>query len=138
MTDYLERLKELRKRLDDPEERERFVNEVLSENQNPSQGEEFDQLVKGIAGAALRAFNDKGRVKAHKHNRLYADQRAREMAPFIREIKQEFGITSPTYIARELNERGIPSAQGNEWNASTVLLLMRRIEKLESGKELDR
>ena len=68
-----------------------------------------------------------GRQRGAEVRRARAATRARDLAPVIEAIRAE-GITSATGIAKALNERGIPTAQGGKWQAVQVqrLELARR------------
>ena len=59
-----------------------------------------------------------------------ADVRAETFGPIIRRL-QSAGIVSITAIARELNERGIPTARGGKWRLTTVTRLLQRLERLD-------
>lgn len=52
---------------------------------------------------------------------------AARFEPVIREI-QAAGITSATGIAKALNERGIPTARGGEWQAIQVQRVLARLD----------
>ena len=54
-----------------------------------------------------------------------ADQFAASTLPVIREIEAS-GVTTLTGLAEELNARGIPTARGGYWYASTVLNILYR------------
>jgi DNA invertase Pin-like site-specific DNA recombinase len=54
-----------------------------------------------------------------------ADRRAKELLPVIEAIKAE-GHETLWAIAKELNERGIMTARGRRWHASTVRDVLRR------------
>jgi len=63
-------------------------------------------------------------------NRKAADARARALAPTIRELRKA-GIVAIEAIARELNERRIPTARGGQWHRNTIWRLLHRLERLE-------
>ena len=71
----------------------------------------------------LRQFGGKAGVVAIKEN---ADKRAAGLAATIASIKAE-GIASARGIAKALNERGIVTARGGEWSASTVIDVLARL-----------
>ena len=54
-----------------------------------------------------------------------ADQRAANVLPIIRAV-QASGATSLRDVAAALNARGVKTARGGEWHASTVRLLLLR------------
>ena len=75
-------------------------------------------------GAAhLRKYGGAAGVEAIKAK---ADKRAAGLAATIASIKSE-GIESARGIARALNERGIVTARGGQWSASTVLSVQARL-----------
>ena len=55
-----------------------------------------------------------------------AAQRARELAPVVKEIRSA-GVSTYAGIARALNARGIPAARGGYWHASSARDLVLRI-----------
>jgi hypothetical protein len=59
-----------------------------------------------------------------------ADVRAEAFGPTIRKLRKA-GFVSIQAIARELNEREIPTAAGGKWHLTTVTRLLERLEKLE-------
>ena len=62
--------------------------------------------------------------------RRIADARAEAVSPTIRELRKA-GFVSSLAIARELNERAIPTARGGKWHRASVDQLLRRLERLE-------
>ena len=58
-----------------------------------------------------------------------ADVRAAALGPIIHKLRKA-GFSSKA-IARELNERKIPTAQGAKWHPTSVSRLRHRLEKLE-------
>jgi DNA invertase Pin-like site-specific DNA recombinase len=65
------------------------------------------------------------RGKAHAANSAAADQFAANVLPVVR-IIQTSGISSLAGIADALNARGIRTARGGAWHASTVRNLLAR------------
>ncbi|WP_052473354.1 recombinase family protein [Paramagnetospirillum magnetotacticum] len=61
-----------------------------------------------------------------------ADERARQLAPVIAELK-EAGIKSLRKMAAALNERGIKPAQGGTWSFGSVKNVISRLEAMQSG-----
>jgi hypothetical protein len=59
-----------------------------------------------------------------------ADVRAKVLAPIIRAFKGK-GLVSFSAIARELNEREIPTARRGRWHPSSVSRLLQRLKKLQ-------
>jgi DNA invertase Pin-like site-specific DNA recombinase len=75
-------------------------------------------------GAAhLRKYGGAAGVEAIKAN---ADKRAAGLAATIASIKSE-GVTSARGVAKALNERGIVTARGGQWSASTVIDVLARL-----------
>ena len=67
-------------------------------------------------------------VKAHAANRAAADQFAANVLPIVREI-QAAGRTTLREIAESLDARGVRTARGGRWGASTVRNLLMRASK---------
>ena len=59
-----------------------------------------------------------------------ADVRAESLGPTIRKLRKA-GFVSISAIARELNERGIPTAPGGKWHLTTVTRLLERLDRLD-------
>src|SRR4029077_2719465 len=80
-----------------------------------------------FAIAALRALvfrlASASRASGHGNNglaiRRIADARAEAVSPTIRELRKA-GFVSSLAIARELNEREIPTARGCKWHRTSV------------------
>jgi hypothetical protein len=66
-----------------------------------------------------------------------ADVRAEALRPTIRKLRKA-GFVSITAIARELNERGIPTARGGKWRLTTVTRVLERLERLEACRRKSR
>jgi hypothetical protein len=62
--------------------------------------------------------------------RRIADARAEALGPTIRELRKA-GFVSSLAIARELNERKIPTAQGGKWHTTSVYRLLERLNRLD-------
>jgi DNA invertase Pin-like site-specific DNA recombinase len=60
--------------------------------------------------------------------RAGADRHAQVVFPVIEELRRE-GISSLEGLARELNARGIQTARGGQWYATTVANLLARISR---------
>jgi DNA-binding HxlR family transcriptional regulator len=69
-----------------------------------------------------------GRINNGLSHKRAAEVRARALAPTIRKLRRA-GIVSSRAIARELNEREIPTARDGKWDKSTVKRHLRRLEK---------
>ena len=73
----------------------------------------------------LPAVGDKGPNQPHRAHRK-ANDRLSFVAPIVREIRAS-GVTSLRQIAAALNERGIPTPRGAEWQAPQVKRVLERI-----------
>ncbi len=67
-------------------------------------------------------------------NRAKADQFAANVLPVIRDIERA-GVTTLQGIADALNARGIRTARGRRWYASTVRNLLVRADQVEGVKD---
>jgi DNA invertase Pin-like site-specific DNA recombinase len=84
---------------------------------------------KKAAGAKLgnpRAAETIG--KAHAAHRAAADEFATNILPIVREI-QAAGRSTLREIAASLNARGVRTARGGQWGASSVHNLLMRLSK---------
>jgi hypothetical protein len=70
-------------------------------------------------------------------NTRAADARATALAATIRRL-QRAGFVSNAAIARELNLRGIPTAQGSKWHPFGVTRLLERLEKRDRASSSGR
>ncbi len=66
-------------------------------------------------------------------NRAKADQHAANVLPVIRDIERA-GVTTLQGMAEALNARGIRTARGRRWYASTVRNLVVRADQVEGVK----
>jgi hypothetical protein len=71
-----------------------------------------------------------GKVNNELKSKPVADVRAEVFGPTIRKLRKA-GFVSVKAIARELNERGIPTPRGGKWHLTTVTRLLQRLEKLD-------
>jgi DNA invertase Pin-like site-specific DNA recombinase len=78
-----------------------------------------------VNGAAALRRAGKGNVAAVGAIRAQADRHARDVLPVIEDIRAA-GTGSLEGIARELNSRGILTARGGQWYATTVSNLLAR------------
>ena len=69
-------------------------------------------------------------ARAHAANRAAADQFASNVLPIVRTI-QASGVISFAGIAEALNARGVRTARGGDWHASTVRNLLRRTARFD-------
>jgi hypothetical protein len=65
-------------------------------------------------------------VSRHRRKAL-ADQRAANVVPIIRDV-QRAGLKSLRAIADALNARGVPTAHGGAWHASSVRDALKGVE----------
>jgi len=108
-------------------------------------------LVSQRTKAALKAAKARGRalgwsipsrrgeqaqasLKGVLGNRAKADQHAANVLPVIRDIERA-GVTTLQGIAEALNARGIRTARGRRWYASTVRNLLVRADQVEGVKD---
>jgi hypothetical protein len=77
----------------------------------------------------------KGRINNRLVHKQAADARAKDLASTIRKLRTA-GFVSISAIARELNARGVPTAQGGKWHRTSVTRLLQRLDrlKLSSGR----
>jgi DNA invertase Pin-like site-specific DNA recombinase len=78
----------------------------------------------GYRGAKLTA---KARAAGCKARTERAAAKAIDLAPTLAEL-QAAGVTSLRAIAAALNERGIPTPRGGEWQAVQVMRVLARID----------
>ena len=69
---------------------------------------------------------EEARLKAAAANRSGADAFAANVLPVVQSIKAS-GITTLRDVAKALNARGIPTARGGIWHATTVRNLVERM-----------
>jgi DNA invertase Pin-like site-specific DNA recombinase len=74
----------------------------------------------------LPAVGDKGREISRTVRIAKAHDRLSLVAPIVRELRAS-GLTSLRQIAAALNERGIPTPRGAEWQAPQVKRVLERI-----------
>jgi hypothetical protein len=79
----------------------------------------------------------RGRANIRLAHKRAADARATALAATIRKLRRA-GFVSNAAIARELNLRGIPTAQGSKWHPFGVTRLLERLEKLDSASSSGR
>ena len=84
----------------------------------------------GTPANLTQAAREKGAEVSAAVRSARADQRAADLAPIIREIR-EAGITSRRGIARALKDRGIPTARGGTWTATGVRRVLDRLGWLD-------
>jgi hypothetical protein len=77
-----------------------------------------------------RIMPGKGGINNGLASKRVADVRAEAFGPTIRKLRKA-GFFSIKAIARELNEREIPTARGGKWHVTSVSRLLHRLERLE-------
>jgi arylsulfatase A-like enzyme len=87
-------------------------------------------VVRMLARLGLLTSGNGGRINNGQAGKRAADARAEAFGPTIRKLRRA-GVVSITAIARELNERGIPTARGGKWHLTAVARLLERLERLE-------
>jgi len=90
----------------------------------------YTTVVRMLTRLGLITLGKGGTNNRLAHKRA-ADARAKPLAATVRKLRR-VGIVSITGIARELNERGIPTARGGKWRLTTVTRLLERLERLEA------
>jgi DNA invertase Pin-like site-specific DNA recombinase len=80
-------------------------------------------------GAAALRRAGKGNTAAIAQVKLNADQRARDLATVVQDIRNGGALTLEA-IATELNGREIITPRGGRWHPSSVLNLLRRTEAM--------
>jgi hypothetical protein len=68
--------------------------------------------------------------------RRIADARAEAVGPTIRELRKA-GLSAKA-IARELNERRIPTARGGKWHTTSVSRVLERLNRLDRASNTKR
>lgn len=81
----------------------------------------------------MDADRAKGRRVSAEVRSQRADQRARDLADVIEELRDE-GASSLREIAAGLDGRGITTSRGSAWTATAVRRLLQRLERLEVGR----
>ncbi len=89
-----------------------------------SKGNIQQSRTKGLPACDICGPGIAANVRARKAS---ADKLAFEILPIIETLKAE-GHTSLDALARQLNERGIATARGTRWYASTIRNLMSRVK----------
>lgn len=77
---------------------------------------------------------DVAQKKGGEATKAAAEQRAREMEPIVRELR-EAGRTSARAIAEGLNLKGLRTPQGKAWTGSNVRNLLDKIAELEEARK---
>jgi DNA invertase Pin-like site-specific DNA recombinase len=118
----------------------RAVSAVLEAKAARAQyeGEKIAELTR----AALQAKKQEGMLLGNRTNlpeaqqrgaaanRRAAERRAADLLESVREIRAA-GASTAADIARALNDRGIRTARGEQWNSGNIRRLLRRIKTTE-------
>jgi hypothetical protein len=86
-------------------------------------------VVRMLTRLGLRTSGKGDRINNGLANKQAADARAKALASTIRALQLK-GLVSFESIARELNEREIPTARGGKWHPTSVSRLLHRLERL--------
>jgi hypothetical protein len=78
----------------------------------------------------LLTWGKGAKINHGQANKHAADMRAKALAPTIRKLRRA-GFVSISAIARELNEREIPTARGGKWHMTMVTRLLERLDRLD-------
>jgi hypothetical protein len=78
----------------------------------------------------LLASGKGARIHNGQAGKRAADARAKMLALTIRALQAK-GLDSASAIARELNQREVPTALGRRWHAPSVMRLLERLERLD-------
>jgi ribosomal protein S19E (S16A) len=89
----------------------------------------YTTVVRMLTRLGLTTSGDRNSGRTSKRA---ADVRAEALRSTIQNL-QKTGFVSITAVARELNERGILTAQGVIWRATTVSRLLERLDRLDRG-----
>jgi hypothetical protein len=73
-----------------------------------------------------------GKANKELKSKPVADVPAEALAPTIRKL-QKGGVVTVRAIAKELNERGIPTPRTGKWHHTTVVRLLTRLGLIELG-----
>jgi DNA invertase Pin-like site-specific DNA recombinase len=79
----------------------------------------------GDRGGLTAAVRERGRKRGLQVRKQRAEQRAADLLPIIEAIRQQ-GAISLQDIANGLNERGIPTSYGGNWQPTQVMRVLAR------------
>ena len=79
----------------------------------------------------------KGTISNVLVNKKAADARAKALASTIHQLRKA-GFVANNAIARELNERRIPTARGGKWHTTSVGRVLERLNRLDRASNTKR
>jgi Recombinase len=89
----------------------------------------YTTVVRMLTRLGLLTSGKGGRINNGQASKQ-ADAKAKALASTIRALQAK-GLVSFSAIARELNEREIPTPLGGKWHPASVSRLLNRLERLE-------
>jgi hypothetical protein len=89
----------------------------------------YTTVVRILTRLGLITYGKGARINNGLANKQAADARAKALASTIRALQLK-GLASFESIARELNQREIPTARGRKWHPTSVSRLLHRVERL--------
>ena len=93
---------------------------------------QYTTVVRMLTRLGLLTSGKDGRINNGQESKRAADARAKALASTIRKLQAK-GLVSSNAIARALNAREIPTAQGGKWHHASVKRMLQRLEKLDSA-----
>jgi hypothetical protein len=90
----------------------------------------YTTVARMLTRLGLKTQGKGARVNNGLANKQAADARAKALASTISALQAQ-GLVSFEGIARELNEREIPTARGGKWHPTSAGRLLHRLERLE-------
>jgi len=90
----------------------------------------YTTVVRMLTRLGLLASGKGARIHNGQAGKRAADARAKMLALTIRALQAK-GLDSASAIARELNQREVPTALGGRWHAPSVKRLLQRLEGLD-------
>jgi hypothetical protein len=102
----------------------RVAERVPCGRRRPGGGDPFGT---GVPGSWGHGCHGKAEADGRVERKALADQRAANVVPIIRDV-QRAGLESLRAIAEALNARGVRTARGGMWHASSVRDALKRVE----------
>ena len=90
----------------------------------------YTTVVRMLTRLGLLTSGTGGRINNGQASKQAADARAKMLARTIRALQAK-GHISFNAIARELNEREIPTALGGRWHGDSIKRLLERLDRLD-------